>query len=329
MLARERAQPGLRALLGIWFQSERLLPVLLILPSVVAIGIFVYGFIGWTLLVSLSRWTGVAPDYTLVGLENYLRLFNTPRFQNDLRNTLVFTLFFVGGSLLVGLLLAILLDQKVRGESFFRTVYLFPMAVSFVVTGVVWRWLLTPGDPRTGDLGLNQLFGLLGLHFLKSRWFTDPTVLLAVPVGAIQFGIPVALFSVILAAIWQMSGFCMAMYLAALRAIPDDLREAARVDGASEFQLYRDVIIPLLKPTTISAAIVLGHISLKIFDLVFIMTGSGPAQATDMPAIFMYETTFRDNRFAQGAAIAIVMLILVSLVIVPYLISTLRGKLEW
>jgi len=281
------------------------------------------------LLVSLSRWTGVAPDYTLVGLENYLRLFNTPRFQNDLRNTLVFTLFFVGGSLLVGLLLAILLDQKVRGESFFRTVYLFPMAVSFVVTGVVWRWLLTPGDPRTGDLGLNQLFGLLGLHFLKSRWFTDPTVLLAVPVGAIQFGIPVALFSVILAAIWQMSGFCMAMYLAALRAIPDDLREAARVDGASEFQLYRDVIIPLLKPTTISAAIVLGHISLKIFDLVFIMTGSGPAQATDMPAIFMYETTFRDNRFAQGAAIAIVMLILVSLVIVPYLISTLRGKLEW
>ncbi len=329
MLARERAQPGLRALLGIWFQSERLLPVLLILPSVVAIGIFVYGFIGWTLLVSLSRWTGVAPDYTLVGLENYLRLFNTPRFQNDLRNTLVFTLFFVGGSLLVGLLLAILLDQKVRGESFFRTVYLFPMAVSFVVTGVVWRWLLTPGDPRTGDLGLNQLFGLLGLHFLKSRWFTDPTVLLAVPVGAIQFGIPVALFSVILAAIWQMSGFCMAMYLAALRAIPDDLREAARVDGASEFQLYRDVIIPLLKPTTISAAIVLGHISLKIFDLVFIMTGSGPAQATDMPAIFMYETTFRDNRFAQGAAIAIVMLVLVSLVIVPYLISTLRGKLEW
>jgi len=329
MLARERAQPGLRALLGIWFQSERLLPVLLILPSVVAIGIFVYGFIGWTLLVSLSRWTGVAPDYTLVGLENYLRLFNTPRFQNDLRNTLVFTLFFVGGSLLVGLLLAILLDQKVRGESFFRTVYLFPMAVSFVVTGVVWRWLLTPGDPRTGDLGLNQLFGLLGLHFLKSRWFTDPTVLLAVPVGAIQFGIPVALFSVILAAIWQMSGFCMAMYLAALRAIPDDLREAARVDGASEFQLYRDVIIPLLKPTTISAAIVLGHISLKIFDLVFIMTGSGPAHATDMPAIFMYETTFRDNRFAQGAAIAIVMLILVSLVIVPYLISTLRGKLEW
>lgn len=329
MLARERAQPGLRALLGIWFQSERLLPVLLILPSVVAIGIFVYGFIGWTLLVSLSRWTGVAPDYTLVGLENYLRLFNTPRFQNDLRNTLVFTLFFVGGSLLVGLLLAILLDQRVRGESFFRTVYLFPMAVSFVVTGVVWRWLLTPGDPRTGDLGLNQLFGLLGLHFLKSRWFTDPTVLLAVPVGAIQFGIPVALFSVILAAIWQMSGFCMAMYLAALRAIPDDLREAARVDGASEFQLYRDVIIPLLKPTTISAAIVLGHISLKIFDLVFIMTGSGPAQATDMPAIFMYETTFRDNRFAQGAAIAIVMLVLVSLVIVPYLISTLRGKLEW
>lgn len=309
--------------------TERLLPVLLLLPSVLAIAVFVYGFIGWTLLASLTRWTGVVPDYQLVGLDNYLRLFSTPRFQNDLRNMLAFTVLFVGLSIVIGLLLSILLDQKLRGESFFRSVYLFPMAVSFVVTGVVWRWMLTPGDPRTGDLGLNQLFGLLGLHFLQSRWFTDPTVLFALPVGSIQLGIPVALISVVLAALWQMSGFCMAMYLAALRAIPDDLREAARIDGASEAQLYRHVILPLLKPTTLSVAIVLGHISLKVFDLVFVMTGTGPAQATDMPAIFMYETTFRDNRFAQGAAIAIIMLVLVAVVVVPYLISSLRGKLEW
>lgn len=309
--------------------AERLLPVVLILPSVLAVGIFVYGFIGWTFLVSLTRWVGVVPDYQLVGLDNYLRLFTTPRFQNDLRNMLAFTVLFVGLSIVVGLLLSILLDQKIRGESIFRSIYLFPMAVSFVVTGVVWRWLLTPGDPRTGDLGLNQLFGLLGLHFLQSRWFTDPTVLFALPVGSIQLGLPVALVSVVIAALWQMSGFCMAMYLAALRAIPDDLREAARIDGASEAQLYRHVILPLLKPTTLSAAIVLGHISLKVFDLVFVMTGSGPAQATDMPAIFMYETTFRDNRFAQGAAIGIVMLVLIAVVVIPYLISSLRGRLEW
>jgi glucose/mannose transport system permease protein len=311
-----------------WLNSERLLPVFLIVPSLIAIGVFVYGFIGWSFFVSLTKWTGVLPDYTLIGFKNYIHLFTTPRFQNDMRNTLVFTVLFVGGCLLVGLFLAILLDQKVRGERIFQNIYLFPMAISFVVTGVVWQWILTPGDPRTGDLGINQIFNFLGLDFLKSLWFTDPKILFAIPIGKIKFGVPVALLSVILAAVWQESGFCMAMFLASIRSISDDLREAAYIDGASEFQVYRYVIIPLLYPTILSTAIILGHISLKTFDLVFIMTGSGPAQATDLPALFMYETTFRDNRFGQGSAIGIVMLIFISIVIVPYLISTLRGRNE-
>ncbi len=301
---------------------ERIGILLLIAPAVIAVGIFVYGFIAWTFYISLTKWNSMIPDFTFVGLYNYVRLFQTLRFQADLRNTLVFTVLFLLACLTIGLTLAVLLDRGLRGEGFFRSVYLFPMAISFVVTGVVWQWLF---NPRTG---INLLFQALGLEFLQSRWYTDPTILFATPVGRIKFGIPVALIPVVVAATWQMSGFTMAMYLAGLRGIPDELREAARVDGASEMQIFRYVIFPLLRPITLSATIVLGHISLKIFDLVFTMTGSGPAFATDVPGIFMFETTFRGNHFAQGAAIAIIMLIMVALVIVPYLFYSIRGEAE-
>ena len=301
---------------------ERIGILLLIAPAVIAVGIFVYGFIAWTFFISLTKWNSMIPDFTFVGLYNYVRLFQTLRFQADLRNSLVFTVLFLLACLTIGLTLAVLLDRGLRGEGFFRSVYLFPMAISFVVTGVVWQWLF---NPRTG---INLLFQALGLEFLQSRWYTDPTILFATPVGRIKFGIPVALIPVVVAATWQMSGFTMAMYLAGLRGIPDELREAARVDGASEMQIFRYVIFPLLRPITLSATIVLGHISLKIFDLVFTMTGSGPAFATDVPGIFMFETTFRGNHFAQGAAIAIIMLIMVALVIVPYLFYSIRGEAE-
>ncbi len=301
---------------------ERVGALLLIAPAVVAVGIFVYGFIGWTLVISVINWDTMIPDFTFVGLHNYARLFQELRFQADLRNTLVFTVLFLLASLTIGLTLAVLLDQRIRGEGFFRSVYLFPMAISFVVTGVVWQWLFNP------NTGINLLLRAVGLSFLESRWYTDATILFATKVGRIKFGIPVALIPVVVAATWQMSGFTMAMYLAGLRGIPDELREAARVDGASEWQIFRHVIFPLLRPITLSATIVLGHISLKIFDLVFTMTGSGPAFATDVPGIFMFETTFRGNHFSQGAAIAIIMLIMVALVIVPYLFYSVRGEAE-
>ena len=136
------------------------------------------------------------------------------------------------------------------------------------------------------------------------------------------------MISVVIAATWQMSGYTMAMYLAGLRGIPDELREAARVDGATEVQIYRHIILPMLRPITLSAVIILGHMSLKIFDLVVSMTGPGPAFATDVPAFFMWDTTFRGNNFAQGAAIAILLLIVVAVLIMPYLVSTNRTEAE-
>lgn len=313
---------------------DRVLSLALIAPSIIAVAIFVYGLIGWTGFVSTTRWNDIRPDLTSAGLANFASIFANARFRIDLRNTVVFTVFFVGTSLVVGLVIANLIDRRIRAEGFFRSVFLFPMAISFIVTGVAWKWLLSP------SAGFNTL---LGLDPAANRWFTDPTVLHVTesgPVGTVlsdlgvgflastQFGIPVAMLSVVIAAVWQMSGFVMALYLAGLRGIPDELREAARVDGASEWAVFRRVVLPLLTPITLSAVIILGHISLKIYDLTVAMSPTGPGFATDVPANFMWQTTFKDNDIARGAAVAMVMLAMIAIVIVPYLIWSRRQETE-
>ncbi len=302
--------PMKKRAVSLW-KYEKFASFLLLVPSVVAIGIFVYGFIAWTGLVSVSNWNRLFPDYTYIGLVNYTRLFSNFRFQIGLRNLAVFTGVFLGASLSLGFVLAVLLDRRIRAEGLFRTIYLYPMALSFIVTGVVWRWLLNPGSPQMGATGINRLFEILHLDFLKSGWYTDPKV---------------GIIAVAIAAIWQMSGYVMAMYLAGLRAIPEELREAARVDGATELQIYWHVVLPLLRPITLGALMILGHISLKIYDLIVAMTGPGPGYACDVPAYFMWETAFRANRFAQGAAIAVILLLMVSVLTVPYLFMSLRRE---
>jgi glucose/mannose transport system permease protein len=293
--------------------KDRTLAILLIAPSVLAIALFVYGFIGWTAYISLTDWNDIVafrgpfPVVDFVGLTQYGRLLQNPRFQIDLQNTLVFTVLFVVACNGIGLLLAVLLDRNMPGENLFRALFLFPMAISFIVTGVVWRWLENPSS------GINLLFESVGLGFLKNGWYTDP-----------EIGIK----GVVIAATWQMSGYVMALYLAGLRAIPLDQREAARVDGANEWQLFRRIILPLLRPITLSAIIILGHISLKIFDLTSSMTGPGPAFADDVPALFMFNTTFQGNHFAQGGAIGIMMLIGISVLVVPYLVYSTRTETQ-
>ena len=308
---------------------DRFIAVLCILPSIIAIGIFVYAFIAWTGWASLLRWNDLLPLQGLPGLpdlkilppkaawagiDNYVRLImQDQRFQIDLQNTVVFTVLFISACLILGLVLAVLLDQRIRGEGLLRGIYLFPMAVSFIVTGVVWRWVLNPGTEQTGAVGLNLLFEKVGLGVLKNGWYTDP-----------QIGIK----AVVIAATWQMAGYTMALYLAGLRGIPDDLREAARVDGASEWQVFQHIILPLLRPVTLSAVIILGHISLKIFDLISSMTGPGAGFSTDVPAYYMFDTVFKGNHFARGAAIAIIILVMVSVLVIPYLIYSARTEVE-
>ncbi|MGH2472292.1 MAG: carbohydrate ABC transporter permease [Candidatus Limnocylindria bacterium] len=296
----ERPRRGRSALSG-----ERLISVLLIVPSAVLVGLFVYAFIAYTGFVSLTAWRGILPDYTFVGLQQYQQLFELERFQADLSNTVRFTGLFLVASILLGFGAALLLDQRLRGTIFFQNVFLFPLAISFVVTGTVWRWVFNP------NYGINLLFDRAGLGFLKSDWLTN---------------VDTALYAVVIAAVWQMSGFCMAMFLAGLRSIPEELREAAQVDGATWVQTLRHIILPLLNPILLAAVIILGHISLKIFDLVFVMTFGGPGFATDMPGLHMFIATFRQNLYARGAAIATVLLLMVAVLIVPYLIWQQREE---
>lgn len=290
--------------------TDTILSIALVTPSIIAVGIFIYGFIVWTLRVSFSAWKGLLPDFTWVGWHNYVDLFSDPRFLIDLQNSAIFTIVFVTGALLLGFTLAILLDQNLPGESFFRSLFLFPMAISYIVTGVVWRWLMNPAE-GTRISGLNQIFQYIGWDFLISRWHTTPI-----------WGIA----AIALAAIWQMSGFTMALYLGGLRSIPEEIREAARVDGASEWQLYRHIIIPILNPVTLSAIIVLGHISLKVFDLIIALAGK--QVALDVPAIYMWQATFDGYFFGRGAAISILLLLIVSILIIPYIFYNLRHEAD-
>lgn len=294
------------------FENETILSIALLFPSIAAVAIFVYGFIGWSVRVSLSRWKGLNPDYTFVGLQQYIDLiFHDQRFLIDVRNTVVFTVGFILGCLILGLGLAILLDQKLKGESLFRSIFLFPMSISFIASGVVWAWLM---NPATGSrtTGINLIFQNLGLDFLISTWHATPP-----PWGMAYTVIP---------AVWQLSGFAMALYLGGIRSISEDIREAARVDGASEFQVYRYVILPLLRPVTLSAVIILGHMSLKIFDLIVALGRKD--QRLDVPGIYMWTTTFDGTNYAKGAAIGILMLISVAILVVPYLVSSMRSEAE-
>lgn len=286
------------------------LAVMILLPLLALLFLFIYGFIIWSLRVSFTDWNGILPNMTWVGFDNYKLLFSSQRFQTDLRNTFFFTVFFIAICIVGGFFLSYLLYSKLKGESIFRTIYLFPLSLSFVVTGVLWRWIFSP------EVGLNSLLRMMGFK-AEFGWFTS-----TYSIG----GFNVALIALIIAAAWQYMGYTMAMFLAGLRGIPDQLIESAQIDGAGEFMIIRKIILPIIKPITFSAMIILGHVSLKIFDLAYTMTGKGPAFVTDFPGLFMFETTFRGNHYAEGAAISIMMLVLIAFVIVPYLYSTFKGE---
>ncbi|MEV4265069.1 sugar ABC transporter permease [Kribbella sp. NPDC049584] len=286
---------------------------LVLLPTVLLLGYFVYGLIAWSFNTSLTdRHTARKGPAQHVGFENYGNLFSEDRFLNSLKNLGVLTVVFIVGTLIFGLLWALLLEKGVPGESIFRSIYLFPMAISMIASGVVWGWLLNPSQ---GDdaRGLNRLFEILHLHFLENPWWT----------GGSRW---TTMASIALPAVWQMSGYIMALFLAGFRGIPPELREAARVDGASEFKLYRHVLFPQLSPIALSALIILGHISLKLFDLIYAITGPNQFR-TEVPAILMWNTLLRSD-LAKASAIGIVMLAVVAVLVIPYLAWTVRQETE-
>jgi glucose/mannose transport system permease protein len=283
--------------------------LLLVSPSIILIAVFVYGLIGWNAKVSLSDWREAPHTSGWAGLAAYKDLNEDPAWTENLHHILLFTVTFIVGTLLVGLTLAFLLEKGVRGEGFFRSVYLFPMAVSFIAAGVVWRWLM---NPATGDRssGLNVVYDKLGLGDLgDQQWYLDPHW------GMAAMAMP---------AIWALSGYIMALYLAGFRGVPEELREAARMDGASELRVYRHVVFPHLRPVTLSALIILGHISIKVFDLIVAI--GGKQLITQVPAVYMWILIYDARDYAKGAAIATLLLIGISVLIIPYLIYTVRSE---
>ena len=288
-------------------------PLLLISPSLIIIGVFVYGLIAININTSMTdihkaaQATGRLP-HEFVGLENYRSLLASPAFQHSLRNLLIYTVVFLVGTMVMGFLWAWLLDRPSRGEGIFRSVYLFPMAVSFIASGVVWRWLLNSNQGANAS-GLNRLFQILGVPFLQNNWWNN-----------VNFGIA----AIAIPAIWQLSGYVMALFLAGFRGIPEELREAGRIDGASEWKLYRYVLFPQLSPVALSAIVIIGHMSLKAFDL--IMSISKPANyQTKVPAVDMYVFKSAFN-YADAAAVGVILLVIVAILIVPYLVHTARAE---
>jgi glucose/mannose transport system permease protein len=313
------------------FRSHHGFQLAVLVPALGMIGVFVYGFIGYSVRVSLSQWQGLTPNLAVkkpLG-STYAQMFQTARFQADLRNILVFTILFLTLAVVVGLVLALLVHNALRGSAVFRSIFLFPYALSFIVTGVVWRWIFTPST------GANLILQGLGID-AKPKWITDPTVAGDVssalnkilPGGdfiQIKLGIPLALLPVVIAAAWQLGGFAMANFLAALAAMPEELKEASDLDGASTVQYHRYIVLPTLRPMLVVVLILLGHVSLKSFDLVYAMVGQGPGFATDVPGIFVFEQTFRALKYNTGAAASLVMLVLVAAVMVPYLYRSQKG----
>jgi len=283
---------------------EDALPKIILSPTVFAGVFFIYGFIMWTAWISLTN-SRLLPRYELVGFLQYVKLFQNDRWWVASKNLFIFGSLFIGFCVILGLTLAILLDQRIRIEGALRTIYLYPMALSFIVTGTAWRWMLNPG------LGLEHLVRQMGFETFTFDWLVNSKM---------------SIYTIVIAGVWQSTGFVMALFLAGLRGIDDSIINAAKVDGASLPRIYWRIIIPSLRPVFFSSVIIMAHIAIKSFDLVMVLTRGGPGYSSDLPATFMYTFAFTRNRLAFGAASAMMMFMAVMAIIVPYLYSELRIK---
>lgn len=272
-------------------------------PTLATSLIFVYGFIFLTGYLSFSS-SRLMPSFDFAGLVQYQALWDNERWWTSIKNLGIFGSLFIGCSVAIGLFVAILLDQKVRTEGVLRAIYLYPMALSFIVTGTAWKWMLNPG------LGLEKLmqdWGWTNFHF---DWLVNPDM---------------AIYTVVIAGIWQSSGFVMALFLAGLRGIDDEIIKAAQVDGASLPTIYRRIVIPALRPVFFSVLLILAHIAIKSFDLVMALTAGGPGTSSSVPAIFMYQFSFTRGQLGLGSASAVMMLATVVAVLVPLMYLETRS----
>ena len=280
------------------------LPRIVISPSFAVILWFVYGFILWTFYVSFTK-SKMLPRYDFWGIDQHFRLWSNPRWFTAVENLLIFTILFVVICILIGILLSILLDQKIRAEGFLRTIYLYPMALSFIVTGTAWKWMLNP------TMGIEKLVTDWGFTDFTFDWLVSREM---------------SIYTIVIAAVWQSSGFIMALFLAGLRSIDDEIIKAAKIDGASLYSIYITIILPMMRPVFMSSIVILLHISIKSYDLGIALTAGGPGTSSDMPAVFMTQLAFHRSEIGLASASAVMMFLRVLAVVVPYLYSELKRQ---
>jgi glucose/mannose transport system permease protein len=284
------------------FLLDKWLPQLAVSPALVVSLVFFYGLTIWVGAVSFTDSEGVV-TWNWVGWEQYIRLFYDDNWWRSLWNLARYLPLVVGLPLFLGCLLAMLLDQKVRFENGIRTAVLYPLALSWIVAGTIWRWLLTP------DTGIEKWLIGVGFDGAVFDWIVQPRM---------------SIYALVIVAVWASTGFVMSMFIAGLRSIDDSVIKAAMIDGASKPRIYLRVLLPTLRPTIFSAALILLPAALRTFDLVVVLTQGGPGQSSVLPAFYVFDRFFRRDQMGLGAASAMVLLMTCAMVAVPYILGELK-----
>lgn len=276
--------------------SKRLPVMLALVPAAFAVVVVYLGCMLWTVRLSFTS-SKLLPTLDFVGLDQYRRLFANPRFLISIENVVIFGALFMLGCLVLGFLLAVFIDQGVRAEGALRTIYLYPHALSFIVTGLVWQWFLNP------TLGLEKLMQDAGWTSFTFDWLVNREMVI---------------YTLVIAGIWQSAGLIMAILLAGLRGVDEDLWKAARVDGIPTWRVYVSIVLPILRPMLITSTVLLAIAVVKVYDLVVAMTNGGPGTSSEMPAKFVMDHLFERANVGLATACATVMLVTVVAVLAPW-----------
>ena len=274
------------------------------IPMVLTAVVIFVGCTAWTVVYSFTK-SGMLPKLQFVGLDQYERLWSSARWWGAIENLAVFGVFSLIFTLVIGFFLATLLDRKVRGEDVFRTIFLYPFALSFIVTGLVWQWILNP------EFGVQHVVRSLGWESFTFNPLYDAEIVL---------------YGILIAGLWQGTGLVMCIMLAGLRGIDDDIWKAARVDGIPTWKTYTHVIIPMMRPVFVTALVLIASGIIKVYDLVIAQTSGGPGLASDMPAIYVMQHLFGAQNLGQGFAASTMMLLSVIIILIPWAYLEFGGK---
>lgn len=266
------------------------------LPMIATALIVFVGGSAWSVFYSFTS-SKLLPVTNFVGLAQYQRLFTTDRWYTAMENVVIFGVMSMTLSLFIGFLLAALIDQKIRFENTFRTIYLHPFAMSFIVTGLVWQWILNPLN------GIEKVAHDLGMYWFHFDWLTRTDT---------------AIYTIVIAALWQGSGLVMALMLAGMRGIDPEIWKAAKIDGIPAWRTYISIVIPMMRPVIVTTVVLISTGIVKVYDLVVAQTNGGPGTSTDVPARYVIDMFFHNGNLGQGLAASTVMLAAVLVILVPW-----------